>query len=77
MLEFYYMHFLNYPQNWVFKNYDYYLSSTQGEGRKSLLMTFNHYLECDNTWPHSLIKESIAKFLEGQSYRLKLLESVN
>lgn len=77
VLEFYYMHFLNYPQNWVFKNYDYYLSSTQGEGRKSLLMAFTHYLECNNTRSHSLINESIAKFLEGQSYRLKLLESVN
>jgi hypothetical protein len=77
VLEFYYMHFLNYPQNWVFKNYDYYLSSTKGEGRKSLLTAFTHYLECNNTWSHSLINESIAKFLEGQSYRLKFLESVN
>lgn len=77
VLEFYYMHFLNYPQNWVFQDYDHYLSSTFGEGRKSLLKTYNHYLESNNIRSNSIINKSIAKFLEGQTYRLKILESVN
>lgn len=72
VLEYYYMHFLNYPQNWVFLDYDLYLKSTSGEGRKSLLKTYKHFLKSENLRSDSDIKNSIQKFLEGAEYKFRI-----
>ena len=72
ILEFYYMHFLHYPQNWVFQDYGYYLECTSGEGRNSLLKTYEHFLESDNVKPKSDIIQSIELFLGSKEYRLRI-----
>ena len=72
ILEFYYMHFLHFPQNWVFEDYSYYLESTSGEGRRALLKTYQHYLDSDNVKAESLIFQSIKLFLTSKSYRLRI-----
>lgn len=74
ILEFYYMHFLHIPQNWVFKDYDYYLASTSGEGRKALLKSYEHYLGTDNIRSESRIAENLRVFLNNEDYRLKISE---
>ena len=72
ILEFYYMHFLHFPQNWVFEDYDYYLESTSGEGRKALLKSYKHYLDSDNARPESLMIQDIELFLTSKEYRLRI-----